>query len=127
MRSALFGVAVGDALGVPVEFRSRGYLVRNPVKDMIGCGSHNQSPADWQDCFTELKASLKNGSVRLPGGKILKILQTGWPAFPNNYLPGNPGLAAEKLIVIKITVPERALLFLYFCAKLEKCFCHSEQ
>lgn len=42
-------MAVGDALGVPVEFRSRKFLSGNPVKDMIGYGSHNQPPGTWSD------------------------------------------------------------------------------
>lgn len=49
IRSALFGVAVGDALGVPVEFKSRNFLAGNPVKEMIGYGSHNQPPGTWSD------------------------------------------------------------------------------
>ncbi|MDU1892953.1 MAG: ADP-ribosylglycohydrolase family protein [Dysgonomonas sp.] len=47
--SALFGVTVGDALGVPVEFRDREYLNNNPVTDMIGYGSHNQPAGTWSD------------------------------------------------------------------------------
>lgn len=45
----LFGVAVGDALGVPVEFKSRDILKQNPVTDMIGYGTHNQPPGTWSD------------------------------------------------------------------------------
>lgn len=35
-RDILLGVAVGDALGVPVEFKSREAIAENPVTDMIG-------------------------------------------------------------------------------------------
>ena len=45
----LFGLCVGDALGVPVEFKSRSSLKENPVTDMIGYGSHNQPPGTWSD------------------------------------------------------------------------------
>jgi hypothetical protein len=34
--SILLGVAVGDALGVPVEFMSRSMLQRRPITDMTG-------------------------------------------------------------------------------------------
>jgi ADP-ribosylglycohydrolase len=44
--SLLFGLAVGDALGVPVEFRPRGSF---HVTDMQGYGSHNQPPGTWSD------------------------------------------------------------------------------
>lgn len=38
----LFGVAVGDALGVPVEFVSREELRKKPVQEMTGYGTHHQ-------------------------------------------------------------------------------------
>ncbi len=41
---SIFGVAVGDALGVPVEFSEREDLRKNPVKGMRGFGAHNQPP-----------------------------------------------------------------------------------
>lgn len=49
IHSALFGVAVGDALGVPVEFRDREYLQSNPVMDMLAYGTHNQPAGTWSD------------------------------------------------------------------------------
>jgi ADP-ribosyl-[dinitrogen reductase] hydrolase len=45
----LFGLCVGDALGVPVEFCSRKRLKEKPVTDMVGYGSHNQPPGTWSD------------------------------------------------------------------------------
>jgi ADP-ribosyl-[dinitrogen reductase] hydrolase len=49
IQSALFGVAVGDALGVPVEFKSRETISKNPVTDMIGYGTYNLPPGTWSD------------------------------------------------------------------------------
>lgn len=49
IHSALFGVAIGDALGVPVEFRNREYLKSNPVTDMLAYGTHNQPAGTWSD------------------------------------------------------------------------------
>ena len=46
---ALVGFAVGDALGVPVEFTSREDLAKNPVKDMQEFGEHNQPAGTWSD------------------------------------------------------------------------------
>jgi ADP-ribosyl-[dinitrogen reductase] hydrolase len=45
----LWGVAVGDALGVPVEFCSRENLDRNPITDLRGYGTHNQPLGTWSD------------------------------------------------------------------------------
>jgi len=41
IKSVLLGVAVGDAIGVPVEFKSRATLREDPVTDMFGFGTHN--------------------------------------------------------------------------------------
>jgi ADP-ribosyl-[dinitrogen reductase] hydrolase len=49
IKSALFGVAVGDALGVPVEFTRREVLKQNPVKDMRGFGTYHLPPGTWSD------------------------------------------------------------------------------
>lgn len=49
IKSALFGVAIGDALGVPVEFRSRTSIAKNPVEGMIGFGTHDMPPGTWSD------------------------------------------------------------------------------
>ncbi|WP_312819757.1 ADP-ribosylglycohydrolase family protein [Kaistella carnis] len=49
IKSALFGVAVGDALGVPVEFKSRENILQNPVTDMIGYGTYNLPPGTFSD------------------------------------------------------------------------------
>lgn len=49
VKAVLFGVATGDALGVPVEFRNRETLRRNPVREMLGYGTHNMPPGTWSD------------------------------------------------------------------------------
>lgn len=46
---ALIGMAVGDALGVPVEFLSRELLRNSPVVEMTGYGTHNQPAGTWSD------------------------------------------------------------------------------
>jgi ADP-ribosyl-[dinitrogen reductase] hydrolase len=49
IKSALFGVAVGDALGVPVEFKSREIIRENPVTNIFGYGTYNLPPGTWSD------------------------------------------------------------------------------
>lgn len=49
IKSALLGVAVGDALGVPVEFKNRKTISENPVTDMIGYGTYSQPAGTWSD------------------------------------------------------------------------------
>lgn len=45
----LWGSLVGDALGVPVEFKDRATVQANPVTGMRGFGSHNQPVGTWSD------------------------------------------------------------------------------
>lgn len=49
LQTILIGTAVGDALGVPVEFQPRGYLKANLVTDMREYGTHEQPKGTWSD------------------------------------------------------------------------------
>ncbi|WP_298737104.1 ADP-ribosylglycohydrolase family protein [uncultured Chitinophaga sp.] len=49
IKDVLLGVATGDALGVPVEFRTRGELKERPVTGMLEYGTHNQPAGTWSD------------------------------------------------------------------------------
>lgn len=48
-KAVVIGHAIGDALGVPVEFRSREYLDENPITDMIGYGTYPVPKGAWSD------------------------------------------------------------------------------
>lgn len=66
IKAVMFGHAIADAVGVPVEFRSREYLKKNPVTDMVGFGTHNVPAGTWSD-DTSMSlcalTSLSNGTV----------------------------------------------------------------
>lgn len=49
VRSGLLGLATGDALGVPHEFKPRHELARSPVSGMDGFGVWNYPPGTWSD------------------------------------------------------------------------------
>ena len=59
VKSAFFGHAVGDALGVPFEYKSRETILKNPATDMAGYGTYNLPPGTFSDdsslffCLTE--------------------------------------------------------------------------
>lgn len=46
LKSAIYGLAIGDALGVPFEFRRRDTFL---CTGMVGGGYHNQIPGTWSD------------------------------------------------------------------------------
>ena len=45
----IFGTIVGDALGVPAEFKERESLKKSPVTGMSGFGTHQQPAGTWSD------------------------------------------------------------------------------
>ena len=100
LHSAIVGLAVGDALGVPVEFLSRADLKQNPVTDMMGYGTHNQPVGTWSDdssltfCLAEMLAqeySLKNLANRF----INWYEYAYWTAHENVF---DVGIATSRAI-----------------------------
>ena len=49
IKDGMFGLAIADAIGVPVEFKSRDVLKKTPITDMVGYGTHSQPPGTWSD------------------------------------------------------------------------------
>lgn len=58
IKSAIFGVAIGDALGVPVEFTSRAERKADPVTGMRSYGTHNQPAGTWSDDSSMMFATM---------------------------------------------------------------------
>lgn len=66
LKAIMLGHAVGDALGVPVEFCEREELDKNPVTTMIGWGSYPVPAGCWSDDTSMSLAtldSLKDGNI----------------------------------------------------------------
>lgn len=55
LRAAIYGFAVGDALGVPYEFQPRGSFT---CTNMTGYGTHNQPAGTWSDDTAMMLATL---------------------------------------------------------------------
>ena len=64
VKAALMGLAVGDALGVPVEFSSRNKMKRNPVVGMREFGVWSQPIGTWSD-DTSLTVAAMESITRL--------------------------------------------------------------
>ena len=64
---AILGLAIGDALGVPYEFKQRGSLI---CSDMVGYGTHNQPEGTWSDDTSMTIATLD--SLKNNNGIIVK-------------------------------------------------------
>ena len=66
IKAVMIGHAVGDALGVPVEFCSREELKQKPVTDMQGYGTYPVPAGAWSDDTSMSIAALES----LADGKI---------------------------------------------------------
>ncbi len=84
VRGALLGLTVADALGVPVEFRSRAVLDANPVADMRGYGTYNQPPGTWSDdstmtwCTVESLALQQTCDTEDMAGRFVRWMTHGY-------------------------------------------------
>ncbi|MDJ0367272.1 ADP-ribosylglycohydrolase family protein [Hymenobacter sp. H14-R3] len=100
IRAALLGLAVGDALGVPVEFISRAARRADPVTGLRGYGTHRQPPGTWSDdssltfCLAETLA--KSGGLTGPpdladfGRRAINWLDNSyWTATGETFDVGN--------------------------------------
>ena len=66
IKAVMLGHAVGDALGVPVEFCERNELAEKPVTDMVGYGTYPYPEGCWSDDTSMSLAALDS----LASGKL---------------------------------------------------------
>ncbi len=68
--SGIFGLAVGDALGCPVQFRRREEMDEHPLQDMIGHGTYDMPAGSWTDdtslALATMDSILERGQLELP-------------------------------------------------------------
>ena len=72
IKGAIFGHAIGDALGVPVEFCTRDELEIKPVSDMEGHGTHDKNAGVWSDDTSMTLAALDSLINRLDYEEIME-------------------------------------------------------
>ena len=58
IKSGIFGQIVGDALGLPVQFRPREDRDKEPVNDMIGHGAFDMPAGSWSDDSSLILATI---------------------------------------------------------------------
>ncbi len=108
----LWGAVVGDALGVPVEFKSRAEIQQHPVIEMRGHGTHHQQPGTWSDDSSLLLCTVdslltQEFSTEDMGTRFLKWYEDGfWAAHGDVFDVGltttdaliriRNGVAAER-------------------------------
>lgn len=117
LRDGIYGLAIGDAVGVPFEFKERDTF---KALDMIGGGTYNFPPGTWSDDTSMTLATMKsiknNGKIDLvdigenfvrwryqgeftPFGDTFAVGRTTNQAIFNFKKTGNPktsGLTGER-------------------------------
>jgi ADP-ribosylglycohydrolase len=78
---ALWGAVVGDALGVPVEFKDREQLRLHPVSDFLEYGTHSQPRGTWSDdtslALCTMESLLRGFDTADMGRRFVDWLQRG--------------------------------------------------
>jgi ADP-ribosylglycohydrolase len=92
----ILGLAIGDALGVPVEFSARETLQRFPVVDMRAFGVHHQPRGTWSDdssltfCLAESLIEKKGIDYQDIGNRfVLWYTKAYWTAHKRVFDIGN--------------------------------------
>ena len=66
-KNGIIGLAIGDAMGVPLEFCIREKLMQHPTTEMLGYGSHNMPKGSWSDdssmTFATIDAIIKDKCI----------------------------------------------------------------
>jgi ADP-ribosylglycohydrolase len=88
IRGGIFGVAVGDAVGVPYEFIDRDSMKIRPAKDMISAGTHNQPLGTWSDdsslTFCLMEGLIEGYDLRIIGQKFIDWFDKAYWTAHNN-------------------------------------------
>lgn len=102
VRSGILGVAVGDALGVPFEFKKRYSYKFNSTNNMQGYLTHNQMPGTWSDDTSLTLAtldSLINGyDIKDMGDKFLDWYSKG-KYTADDKLPFDCGITISRALI----------------------------
>ena len=80
IKGCFLGLAIGDALGVPVEFQKREHLKNNPVSSMIGYGTWGMPAGTFSD---DTSMALCTAESLLQGYDLKKIADS-FIRFMNN-------------------------------------------
>ncbi|MCK8826602.1 ADP-ribosylglycohydrolase family protein [Natroniella acetigena] len=80
--AGIMGFVIGDAVGVPVEFKTREELKADPVKDMREYGTHKQPRGTWSDdsslTFCLVESLCNNYDLADLGAKFVSWFNDGY-------------------------------------------------
>lgn len=85
----LMGFAIGDAMGVPLEFKTREELLKKPVTKMTGYGTYDMKEGTWSDDTSMMIATID--SINAKNGIDLNDIALKFAAYKNHaqYTPAH--------------------------------------
>lgn len=107
--SSFYGVAIGDALGVPVEFSSRSKLDNKPIVHMEGDRAYKQEKGTFSD-DTSLTLATAIGLCNKSKSKITYIILS--MNLPIGYSMENMQL--RKMFLMLVILQDKLLLNLFY-------------
>lgn len=111
--NALLGVAVGDAIGVPAEFKSRDQLRQKPITDITGYGTYGLPAGTWSDdtsltlCLADALLAETFSTTKLGRLFVMWLKHNYWTARGEVF---DVGIATREAIerIAHGTPPEKA-------------------
>ncbi|MBC6141735.1 ADP-ribosylglycohydrolase family protein [Listeria welshimeri] len=90
----VLGAVIGDCLGVPVEFKDREYLKKNPILEMVGYGTYNQPKGTWSDdsslTFILMESLISGYDVSHIANNMIRFIDDGfWTPYGEVFDIGN--------------------------------------
>ena len=87
-QGSLLGLAIGDAMGAPLEFKRPGSF--KPVHSMVGGGAFGLKPGEWTD-DTSLALCLAESLINCKGFDLKDQLTRYCDWYHNGHLSCNGG------------------------------------
>lgn len=90
----VLGAVIGDCLGVPVEFKDREYLKKNPILERVGYGTYNQPKGTWSDdsslTFILMESLISGYDVSHIANNMIRFIDDGfWTPYGEVFDIGN--------------------------------------
>ena len=82
----MLGLAVGDAVGTTVEFKTRGTF--HPVTNMVGQGPFGLQAGEWTD-DTSMALCLAKSLIEMNGFNSRDQMERYWKWYREGYLSSN--------------------------------------
>lgn len=113
--NSILGFAIGDAMGVPNEFKKRDELLKNPVTDMTGNGTYDVPLGVWSDDTSMVLATIDS---------LVSLHQIDYEDIMKRFCEWiNDSKYTSTGLVFDIGINTKESILKYYIDKIEPTFC----